>query len=106
MSNSIQCHQPLAVGASGSKQVTAKLRVCAGKPLQRRCGETFPPPIPSYTWVFASHSPSVMSLLSTVNDGTGGRESYGDGALILTSRNRWVPGAPYRSAAAPVPPVP
>ncbi len=42
MSNSTQCQNPLPVGASGSKQVTAKLLVSGGKPSQRRCGDVLP----------------------------------------------------------------
>ena len=34
-----QCQNPLPVGASGSKQVTAKLLVPAGAPDQARCGD-------------------------------------------------------------------
>src|SRR5690348_17031035 len=37
-----QCQKPLGVGASGSKQVTVKLRVSAGKPDQESCGEVLP----------------------------------------------------------------
>ena len=42
MSNTTQCQNPLPVGASGSKQVTAKLLVSGGNPSQRSCGEVFP----------------------------------------------------------------
>lgn len=42
MSKTTQCQNPLPVGASGSKQVTAKLLVCAGNPSHRSCGEVFP----------------------------------------------------------------
>ena len=42
MSKTTQCQKPLPVGASGSKHVTAKLRVSGGKPSQRRWGEVFP----------------------------------------------------------------
>src|SRR5437868_3686788 len=83
MSNSTQCQKPLPVGASGSKQVTAKLLVPAGKPDQRRCGDSFPPlkPQSSNTCRSAKRSPSATSSLVTVNDGTSGRCSYGSGGL-------------------------
>ena len=42
MSKTTQCQNPLPVGASGSKHVTAKLLVSAGNPSHRRCGEVFP----------------------------------------------------------------
>src|SRR5690606_19082084 len=75
MSYSSQCQNPLPVGASGSKQVTAKLFVPSGAPDQRRCGERFCPDIPQplKTWASASRSPSRTSALSTVSDGTAGR---------------------------------
>lgn len=77
MSHTAQCQKPLAVGASGSKQVTAKLRVPSGKPLQDRCGETSPPPAPMMplTWGVGRVAPSATSSLATLNDGTEGRNS-------------------------------
>src|SRR5579862_8559253 len=39
MPYTIQCQNPDPVGASGSKQVTAKPLVSAGNPDQRRCGD-------------------------------------------------------------------
>ena len=44
-----QCQKPLPVGASGSKQVTAKPAVSGGNPDQRRWGLTLPPPAQSPT---------------------------------------------------------
>src|SRR5262249_25970181 len=41
-----QCQNPLPVGASGSKQVTAKLFVPAGAPDQARCGDRLLPSQP------------------------------------------------------------
>jgi putative tryptophan/tyrosine transport system substrate-binding protein len=41
-----QCQNPLPVGASGSKQVIAKLLVPAGAPDQARCGDLLPPSQP------------------------------------------------------------
>src|SRR5689334_20999449 len=75
-----QCQKPLPVGASGSKQVTTKPRVSAGKPDQASCGERFLPP--TLVWAYSSSSgwPSVTSVLVTVKDGTLGRMSYGSGA--------------------------
>src|SRR5215468_10594551 len=66
-----QCHQPLPVGASGSCISKAKLWVPAGAPLQASAGETFPPLQPNSlkTWVLASVSPSVKSVLVRVNFG-------------------------------------
>jgi len=83
MSNSTQCQKPLPVGASGSKQVTAKLFVSAGNPDQRRCGDLLPPSKPQSlkTCSCGSLPPSVMSSLSTVNDGTSGRYSCGSGGF-------------------------
>ncbi len=46
MLSTIQCQKPEPVGASGSKQVTAKLLVSAGKPDQESDGEMFPPVMP------------------------------------------------------------
>src|SRR5215470_11170412 len=66
-----QCHQPLPVGASGSCISNAKLWVPAGAPLQASAGERFPPLQPKSlkTWVLASVSPSVKSVLVSVNLG-------------------------------------
>src|SRR4051794_38057240 len=64
-----QCQKPDGVGASGSKQVTVKLLVPSGAPLQDSCGEVFPL---SATWSSLIGWPSVMSSLVTVNDGTAG----------------------------------
>src|SRR5450759_3004585 len=41
-----QCQKPKPVGASGSKQVTAKLLVPAGAPDHFRCGDLLPPAQP------------------------------------------------------------
>ena len=82
MSTTSQCQNPEPVGASGSKQVTAKLLVSAGNPDQRRPGEMLSPDMPKllYTWALLICSPSATSSLSTVKPGTGGRKSYGSGA--------------------------
>ncbi len=47
MPSTIQCQKPDPVGASGSKQVTAKPFVSAGKPCQRSSGEMFCPVMPN-----------------------------------------------------------
>ena len=76
MSNSTQCQNPLPVGASGSKQVTAKLAVSDGKPLQLSWGETLSPPTPklaSATKRNAMGCPSTRSVLVTVNSSTAAR---------------------------------
>src|SRR3954469_5265846 len=67
-----QCQNPLPVGASGSKQVTAKLLVPVGAPDQARCGERLSPSQPKpkaadRMWVLARYSPSLKLLLRTVN---------------------------------------
>jgi hypothetical protein len=41
-----QCQNPLPVGASGSKQVMAKLFVSLGAPDHARCGDWLPPAQP------------------------------------------------------------
>src|SRR5512135_1606059 len=70
MSYTTQCHQPLPVGASKSKTVTAKLRVPAGTSFHSSTGERFSPsqPKPLYScalvirWlVFISGSGLVSS---------------------------------------------
>lgn len=65
----VQCHQPLPVGASGSRTVTAKLRVPAGAFFHVSCGETLPPvqPKPVNQCFWASGCPSRISLLLTLN---------------------------------------
>jgi hypothetical protein len=85
MPYTIQCQKPDPVGASGSKQVTAKPLVSAGNPDQRRCGDRFSPvaPNPLNTCLLVNCSPSATSSLSTVNDGTGGRKSYGSGGCSV-----------------------
>src|SRR6185503_6423800 len=47
MSNTIQCQNPLPVGASGSYMVRTKLSVPGGAPLHARLGETFCPEQPN-----------------------------------------------------------
>jgi hypothetical protein len=78
-----QCQKPLAVGASGSYTVTAKLRVPSGKPDQDSCGERSSPPAPiiPLTCGIGSVSPSVHSVLVTEKLGTWGRKSYGLGGV-------------------------
>src|SRR5699024_6868336 len=78
-----QCQKPLAVGASGSKQVTTKLWVSSGNPLQDSCGEMSSPPAPMIplTCALGRVWPSATSVLVTVNDGTSGRKSYGEGGV-------------------------
>src|SRR5271168_4375865 len=77
MPSTIQCQNPEPVGASGSKQVTAKLLVSAGKPDQESDGEMFPPvmPNPSKTWFSDSICSSATSSLCSSNDGTAGMKS-------------------------------
>ena len=80
MSKSIQCQNPLPVGASGSKHVTAKLFVPAGNPSHRRCGEVFPA---ANDLGVASTAPGARSSLTTVNEGTSGWKSCGSGGPLL-----------------------
>ena len=47
MSTSTQCQKPDPVGASGSKQVTAKPLVSAGKPDHDNAGDMFFPVMPN-----------------------------------------------------------
>ena len=72
-----QCQNPEPVGASGSKHVTAKPLVSAGKPDHRSDGEMFPPviPNPSKTWFSDIISSGATSSLSSSNDGTSGWKS-------------------------------
>src|SRR5829696_3051859 len=91
-----QCQKPLAVGASGSYTVTAKLCVPSGKPDQDSCGERSSPPAPitPLTCGWGRTAPSVTSVLVTVNEGTCGRKSYGFGGSgrsamsVLSTRGR------------------
>ena len=77
MPSTIQCQKPDPVGASGSKQVTAKLLVSAGKPDHDSDGEMLPPVMPqsSKTWFSGIISPCAMSSLCTSKDGTSGMKS-------------------------------
>ena len=63
-----QCQNPEPVGASGSKQVTAKLFVSARNPDHDSCGDTSSPPAPMIpdTWAFGSVSPSLTSVLVAI----------------------------------------
>src|SRR5256886_7893829 len=69
MLNTIQCHQPLRVGASGSYTVTPKLLVPAGAFFQASDGETLAPsqPKPLYNCAAAIVAPGLTSALSSVN---------------------------------------
>src|SRR6516165_2181335 len=69
MLNTIQCHQPLPVGASGSCISSAKLWVPAGAPLQARAGDMLPPLQPNSwnTWALAIVPPAVISVLVRLN---------------------------------------
>ena len=66
-----QCQNPLPVGASGSKAVTAKLLVPAGAPDQLSAGDTFLPVQPKLlnTKVSAIFAPSEISGLFSSNAG-------------------------------------
>ena len=77
MPSTTQCQKPEPVGASGSKQVTAKLWVWAGNPDHNSDGETFKPVMPhwSKTWFADISWPSATSWLDSSNDGTSGMKS-------------------------------
>ena len=72
-----QCQKPLAVGASGSNTVTAKLLVPSGKPDHDSCGERSSPPAPitPLTCGMGRTAPSDTSLLVTGKLGTARRKS-------------------------------
>ena len=75
MLNADQCQKPEAVGASGSKQVTAKVLVPSGAPDQDSCGLVALSPAS----VSARHSPSTMSSDVMSKDGTSASAAYGSG---------------------------
>src|ERR1044072_10023549 len=75
-STSTQCQNPLGVGASGSKQVTVKLRVPSGAPDHESCGEVLPL---LATCASASAWPSCTSSLRRSKLGSLGSSSYGSG---------------------------
>ena len=72
-STTIQCHQPDGVGASGSKQDTAKEAVPSGKPDHDRSGERLSPA--AAVKRSAMRAPAAMSVDSRVNAGTAGSRS-------------------------------
>src|SRR5687767_15702921 len=70
--NSAQCQKPLAVGASGSYTVTAKLLVSGGNPDQVSCGEMSSPPSTPNTALACCAAivvPSATSPLNTSKEG-------------------------------------
>src|SRR6202034_721871 len=82
MSSTIQCQKPLPVGASGSYIETTKLLVCLGKPDQDSSGEmSLPPGTPKIpdSCATGSGSPLRTVVLTTVKEGTFGRNWYGSG---------------------------
>src|SRR5580698_6361528 len=82
MSSTIQCQKPLPVGASGSYIETTKLLVCLGKPDQDSSGEmSLPPGTPKIPDSCATGSgcPLRTVVLTTVKEGTFGRNWYGSG---------------------------
>src|SRR3954463_10648748 len=82
MSNTTQCQNPLPVGASGSKHVTAYDCVPSGAPDQLKWGDWLSPvhPMTSATCSSGSRDSCLMSSLVTSSSGTDGRWSYGSGA--------------------------
>src|SRR3954452_1030959 len=109
MSYSIQCQKPLPVGASGSKQVTAKLLVPSGAPSQCRSGTRFRPPAPLAAWSELITDPSGIALLVKVMvrgfSASGSRITSGPSAMeILLGRGERLVserGRPDRVAGAP-----
>ena len=77
-----QCQKPDGTGASGSKQVTTKALVSAGKPDQLSCGELLPP---AKAWSSDSCSRSATSVLVTVKVPAFGSSSYGSGVTGRSS---------------------
>ncbi|HEX3979192.1 MAG TPA: hypothetical protein VHW96_23170 [Solirubrobacteraceae bacterium] len=76
-----RCQKPLPVGASGSKQVTAKPFVSGGKPDHFSCGEMSSPPAPKMPerCLDASASPPAMSSLASAKLAAGMRpQQIGD----------------------------
>jgi hypothetical protein len=73
MSNTVQCQNPVLVGASGSKSVTTKLFVAAGAPDHDNCGEVLPPPQPLNPVEMGSEAPAVnVVLVTTIGAGLDG----------------------------------
>jgi hypothetical protein len=66
MLNTVQCQNPVLVGASGSNNVTTKLCAAGGAPVHDSCGELFPPPHPLNAVVTGSVAPDVNVVLVTV----------------------------------------
>src|SRR3984885_14564239 len=82
MSSTIQCQKPLPVGASGSYIETTKLLVALGKPDHDSSGEmSLPPGTPKIPDSCATGSgcPFRTVVLTTLKEGTLGRNSYGFG---------------------------
>src|ERR1035441_9858571 len=104
ISATAQCPNPLPVGASGSKHVTAKLLVSPGKPAQDSCGEMSSPPAPKTPETCGSdiRCPSAMSVLVTVKDGTSGRNSKGNsGRLAAVMAAPYVKGQGHAASFTP-----
>src|SRR5699024_7149106 len=78
MPTTVQCQKPAGVGASGSKQETAKLLVPAGAPDQDSCGLMLPA---AWTWASGSALPWVNPSLVTSKEAVAGSISYGSGAV-------------------------
>ena len=92
--NTAQCQNPLAVGASGSYTVTAKLFVSGGKPDHVSWGETSSPPSTPNTALALRAgigTPSATSVLETSNEGTAGRNEYGSGGTARSVMARTLP---------------
>src|SRR2546422_10829743 len=102
MLNTIQCHQPLPVGASRSYTVTAKLLVPAGAFFQASDGETLPPsqPKPLYTCAAAIVAPGLTSALSSVNvpaaSAASGSETRASATKLLIAFSSTKPHAPVQ----------
>src|SRR5699024_7421451 len=84
--NADRCQNPLAVGASGSKQVRVKLWVPAGTFDQDSCGSSSRPPTPrlSITERVGSGPLSVKSWLVTVISCKVGNGAYGSYLITAT----------------------
>src|SRR5699024_2464592 len=85
--NADRCQKPLAVGASGSKQVRVKLWGPAGTFDQDSCGSSSRPPTPrlSITERVGSGPLSVKSWLVTVISCKVGNGAYGSSLIPASS---------------------
>jgi hypothetical protein len=99
MPSTTQCQNPEPVGASGSKQVTAKLLVSAGKPDQESDGEMFAPPVEDLVF---RHLLSVRDVVAVQLEGRHGRHEIVRQRCAISHDEppRWGGFPRYRVASA------